>query len=1142
MSRKRYAIRSSWNDVPVWVLSNPPDGAWEKGHLIDKKMTENPGLWKFSIDIIHSGETVTLKTYAIDKYNMEFEWVKRCDKSLPRLASTLSDMTSLSFLNEPEILETLRIRFLNKQIYTNTGPILIAVNPFEKLPIYSNDTIKLYRDAGVGSSTKSTDPHVFQIADRAYHKMLLDRIETDAITRENQVIVVNGESGAGKTESMKHILHYLASISTQMSDSLHYQTVSDEVESQVVASNPLMESFGNAKTLRNNNSSRFGKFIELFYFNEGFIDGATVRTYLLETVRVIKQLPGERNFHVFYELSAGLSEAEKSDIGLGDLSRFRYTNQSGEMRRRDDISDLSNYESLRLAMNTLKIAEHTQREIIQIVVAVLHIGNISFVESTAVGEDAAKFSLDCESHVLQACKLLGVEPTDLMNALGRRHVVIANNIIQKNLNVSGATYARDNFAKTVYDLLFSWIVTKINSTICSPSEDTAGAASVIGILDIFGFEYFRVNSFEQLCINYTNEKLQDHFNYAVFRSEQEVYAEEGLRWRFEEYPDNSQRLDLLENKTHGIFSVINEQLKLPKATDESLAQALYQKCSAHPHFSYSKAGQGRLEFTVRHFASSVTYNTHGMLDKNRSDVTHDVTDCIKESRMELLRHLVVPPVETKKTTPRRRSLRVDSPGELSASERDAVKAVMSSSGGSVKSNKGSGGGTGSGGALRSGLSRSVQGGGRSADSPKAVSPRSLFPPSPSASNGDKSLFGAAGGAGAGLNPARKPTSVASQLSQQLRELMLKVRSMRSHFVRCIKPNQDLRPEQFDSKMVVEQLRCGGVLCAVRVFQAGLTNRLSFESFAAKFACFCVVLGSSPLTKGLLALLRDRRRNDDPHNPARFRRMASKIVDLVPPTETALNVLDGTSHPGHDANVLYGMQMGRTSVFLRATVFEYLNKLRHRLMPIAAKRIQVLWRVRRFTRVLNQTSPPPSPGALSARAAALRTFADCFRIRVARQISATFLIQRRACTYLHVRYLRHCVKAVIRIQGAYRSYLARTMLLHMKMKLLAKIQRAFRGYLYRKRQKGLAAVLWFLRLHNSYIKRRRLISSVILIQALVRRYLVRRLYHSVITLKVRHLSSSVPNVNISSAAVCPCLYISVTVAVAVPQRAARESPL
>ena len=990
--------RDAWTGTLVWVMVNPPDGVWEKGYVIEKRRTDTSLLYEFTIDLDSDGRIVNIKTLSVEKHNLEFEWVKRCDKELPKLAPQTPDMTSLSYLNEPEILETLKLRFFEKDIYTNTGPILIAMNPFENFPIYGDDTIEAYRNAGLKNKS-NLKPHVFQIADRAYHKMFVEKFDADA--RENQVILVNGESGAGKTESTKHVLHYLAVVSSVVSASLRCESFSDDIEKQVVASNPIMESFGNSKTLRNNNSSRFGKFIELMYSAEGFIEGATIRTYLLETVRIVRQTQGERNYHVFYELDAGLSKEQKKAWGLTGLRNFRYTNQSGEYNRHDYCSDLDNYNCMRGAMSTLDIAEKDQIGVLKIVAGVMHMGNLTFTESTVTGEDAAKFSDESANHVNFVCDLLGVDKTGLTNAIGRRNVVIAGNNIQKTLTVEGAVYARDNFAKTIYDLLFKWIVAKINVALLGPSDETA--ASLIGVLDIFGFEYFKSNSFEQLCINYTNEKLQDHFNYSIFKSEQEVYQEEGLNWVFVEYPDNSARLDLLENKAYGIFSLVNEQLKLPKSSDEKLANAMYQKCSTHPFFSASRAEQVRFEFTVKHFACNVTYQTVGFVDKNRCEIAQELTDCMSFSSNHIIQ-AIVDPVSHSQT---------QGGANLSKARR------------SLRLPKGGGGGW---------------------DFDAKNSNSKVIPPP-------------------GAMIGRKTTTVASQLSHQLNELMLKIRSMRSHFIRCIKPNNELKRGLLDPSMVLSQLRCGGLLGAVKVFQAGFPNRISFQLFVARFSCFSLVSGVNALTRGLIFAIEDARTTA---LAQKYRFAAARLLEIVPLSEMVMNIVEQVEAPA-EINIAAGMQMGRTNVFMRAPVFEYLGRLRMRISAMAAHRIQIFWKVRRFVK---KSKVIRTPMGRTYAQLALRNFADYKRLQAIKRVCAAIMLQRRAKVFLCVRKRLKLLQANLIIQKYTRRFLAKLKVRRIKGTYLTKVQKAFRRYRLRKR----------------YLRMR---ASAIIIQKIIRGFLGRR---------------------------------------------------
>ena len=618
-----------WENALVWAMQNPPEGLWEKAVVLSHtRAIATDGQWEFVVEI-EPGSKHSIKTYPIDKAGLEFEWIKRRDQSSNSTVNT-TDMTSLAFLNEPEMIECMRLRFIAKEIYTNTGPILMAVNPFERLPVYTKEVLDQYHNA---SPDNRLGPHVFQLSDRAYKKMFVDKFDPDK--RENQTILVNGESGAGKTESTKQVLKYLSVVSSAIASKIGLGGA--DVENQIVASNPITESFGNAKTSRNNNSSRFGKFIELSYAADGYIEGAIIRTYLLETVRIARQMTGERNYHIFYEIFAGLSAKQKSEWGISSLKDFYYTNQSGEYNRHDDENDTDNYERLRDAMTTLDIPVALQDEVIKVVVAVLHIGNLVFVDSAAAGEEAAGFSDKCSASVTQICSLLGVTSETLLTAVARRSITIAGAEIQKALNSEGAAFARDTFAKLIYDCLFKWMIQQVNLAL---SANTSGeSASFIGVLDIFGFEFFAKNSFEQLCINYTNEKLQDHFNYSIFKSEQEVYKEEGLKWVFVDYPDNSARLELLEHKSTGIYALLDEQLKVPKCSDEKFAKSLYDKCGKHKFFSASKSEMVKLEFVIKHFACDVKYQAEGFLDKNRREVPKEFYECLLHSDNLLVRQL-----------------------------------------------------------------------------------------------------------------------------------------------------------------------------------------------------------------------------------------------------------------------------------------------------------------------------------------------------------------------------------------------------------------------------------------------------------------------------------------------------------------------
>ena len=446
-------------------------------------------------------------------------------------ARHVNDLIALSYLHEPAIMYCLQQRFFLDRIYTSTGPILLAVNPFKNLEIYSEKTVAAYRDAGASAKFNSDmvakmPPHPFQIADNAYRSMVSNALLNRGLLRnnpygevglvaQNQSILVSGESGAGKTETTKFIMRYLADITK---DTKHpSDSFSQSIENQVLQSNPILECFGNARTLRNDNSSRFGKFIEInFSFGEQSdeifrITGATIRTYLLEKVRLVRQAHGERNYHVFYELISGYDPTQLKVLGLTDLSSFNYTNQSNMYERLDGVQDGDQFNKTVKALSILGIVEEEQTAIWRIIAAVMHVGNITFdVKAGGPGgeDDGSKVSSSSQHHVKSCCDLLELNEVEFVKALCVQKLIIPDKVLEKMVSTSGAEHNRDNFSKSMYGALFDWLVQRINNTIASvkPGEtvkDKVKTHCFIGVLDIFGFENFQINSFEQVSFIYS---------------------------------------------------------------------------------------------------------------------------------------------------------------------------------------------------------------------------------------------------------------------------------------------------------------------------------------------------------------------------------------------------------------------------------------------------------------------------------------------------------------------------------------------------------------------------------------------------------------------------------------------------------------
>ncbi|XP_066375076.1 protein OPAQUE1-like isoform X4 [Miscanthus floridulus] len=521
----------------------------------------------------------------------------------------VDDMTKLVYLHEPGVLCNLALRYTLNEIYTYTGRILIAVNPFAKLPhMYDMHMMEQYRGVQFGELS----PHVFAIADASYRAMVSEN--------HSQSILVSGESGAGKTETTKLIMRYLTFVGGRAIGDIR------SVEQQVLESNPLLEAFGNARTVRNDNSSRFGKFVEIQFDKSGRISGAAVRTYLLERSRVVQISESERNYHCFYQLCASGKDADK--YKLAHPRNFYYLNQS-HMYELEGVSDAEEYLKTRRAMDIVGICFSDQEAIFRIVAAILHLGNIEFSPGKEFDSSVIKDE-KCKFHLQMAADLLMVDASLLLSTLCYRTIKTPEGNIIKAVDSSAAVIGRDTLAKTVYARLFDWLVDNINKSIGQDKE----SRSQIGVLDIYGFECFKYNSFEQLCINFANEKLQQHFNKHVFKMEQEEYKTEEINWSYIEFVDNQDILDLIEKKPIGIVSLLDEACMLGKSTHETFAMKLFQNLRAHPRLEKPKLS--KTDFALSHFAGKVTYQTDLFLEKNRDYVIAEHQNLLSSSKCSFI--------------------------------------------------------------------------------------------------------------------------------------------------------------------------------------------------------------------------------------------------------------------------------------------------------------------------------------------------------------------------------------------------------------------------------------------------------------------------------------------------------------------------
>mmetsp|Transcript_43732 Transcript_43732/g.64211 ORF Transcript_43732/g.64211 Transcript_43732/m.64211 type:complete len:1183 (+) Transcript_43732:63-3611(+) len=619
--------------------------------LIQDEMSEYNGK---SLEIPHG--SASWNFVMANKWEYYEKVVESTTNSMP--VSSLPppfDLHDLTHLHEPAVVYCLRKRYEEGKIYTSTGPILLAVNPFKNIAdLFSDEVMDSYclRDEATpesiehngGKDTGKLPPHVFSTADSAFRSMMgaLNDNATSVSRKINQCILVSGESGAGKTVTTKIIMKYLTTLSTRKANAVagareklnrtQSWKAGAHVEEKVLESNPILESFGNARTARNDNSSRFAKFVELQFKHTGTFIGASIETYLLEKVRIVAQEKGERNYHIFYEILAGEDEREKYFLGDLTAKDFAMTSSSGTYDRRDGVDDYEMYNDFIKAMLKIGFSGEEQEGIVTIACALLHASNLKFSESTDYGSEIEK---NTPSSSIEAfVKLMGFTEEALSKALCFSEIQSGKEVFVKPLTKRNAEKGLEALMKATYGALFSYLVQRVNDCIAPKPDDgqySMAKASYIGVLDIFGFEKFKKNSFEQLCINYCNETLQHQFNSFVLKNEQKEYELEGIQWSYIEFNDNQEILDLVDNKLSGILSILGDQCKTPGATNKTFASIIYKTCSAHPRFEASRRQQSLNLFELNHYAGPIEYDTEGFIAKNKDELRKEANDLLLSS-------------------------------------------------------------------------------------------------------------------------------------------------------------------------------------------------------------------------------------------------------------------------------------------------------------------------------------------------------------------------------------------------------------------------------------------------------------------------------------------------------------------------------
>ncbi|XP_018431466.1 PREDICTED: unconventional myosin-Vc [Nanorana parkeri] len=647
------------------------------------------------------------------------------EKSLPPLRNPdilvgENDLTALSYLHEPAVLHNLKVRFMeSKLIYTYSGIILVAINPYKEIPIYGDAIIHAYSGQNMGDM----DPHIFAVAEEAYKQM--------ARNNRNQSIIVSGESGAGKTVSARYAMRYFATVSKSSSKA--------NMEDRVLASNPITEAIGNAKTTRNDNSSRFGKYTEISFDRRYQIIGANLRTYLLEKSRVVFQSENERNYHIFYQLCASASLPEFKNLHLTSADNFNYTSMSGCIEI-DGVNDRKDMIDTQKTFHLLGFNVDFQMDVFKVLAAILHLGNIQIKR---VNDDKSSVNKS-DKHLQIFCELLDLDPEKVALWLCNRKIATTSDTVIKPMTKHQAEYGKDALAKKIYSHLFDFLIEKINKALRFPGKQH----TFIGVLDIYGFETFEVNSFEQFCINYANEKLQQQFNLHVFKLEQEEYMKEDIPWTLIDFYDNQPVIDLIEAKM-GILELLDEECLLPQGTDENWLQKLYNNyVNKNPLFE--KPRMFNRSFIIQHFADKVEYKCDGFLEKNRDTVYEVLIDLLKTSKFELCASFFK---DNTASTP-----------QYSA----AIK---------VKSAR-----------------------------PVIKSANKEF-----------------------------RMTVGSKFRSSLCLLMETLNATTPHYVRCIKPNDEKLPFEFDPIRVVQQLRACGVLETIRISAQSYPSRWTYIEFFGRYS-------------------------------------------------------------------------------------------------------------------------------------------------------------------------------------------------------------------------------------------------------------------------------------------------------------------
>ncbi|XP_059423424.1 myosin-10 isoform X7 [Carassius carassius] len=740
---------------PTTVFSASSQADWAAKRLVWVP-SEKHGFESASIREERGDEVEVELTESGKKLKLSREELQRMN---PPRFSKVEDMADLTCLNEASVLNNLRERYYSGLIYTYSGLFCVVINPYKNLPVYTDSIIEMYR----GKKRHEMPPHIYAISEAAYRSMLQDR--------EDQSILCTGESGAGKTENTKKVIQYLAHVASshksgtlgrpkdsalQMdgtrslgrgSSAVNRTMQYGELERQLLQANPILEAFGNAKTVKNDNSSRFGKFIRINFDVAGYIVGANIETYLLEKSRAIRQAKEERTFHIFYQLLSGASEAMRKELLLGSADQYRFI-CGGSL----PVPGQSDSENFTQTMDSVTIMGFTPEEstsMLKVISAVLQFGNITFQKE----KNTDQASMPDDTAAQKLCHLLGISVLEFSRAILTPRIKVGREYVQKAQTKQQADFAVEALAKATYERLFRWLVHRINRALDRRQRQ---GASFIGILDIAGFEIFQLNSFEQLCINYTNEKLQQLFNHTMFVLEQEEYQREGIEWNFIDFGlDLQPCIDLIERPAHppGVLALLDEECWFPRATDRSFVDKLSAEQGSHSKFMRPRQLKEEADFSIIHYAGKVDYKADEWLIKNMDPLNDNVASLLHQSSDPFISELW------------REVERIVGLDQVSSGESSGP---VSFGAGRFKTKKG--------------------------------------------------MF----------------RTVGQLYKESLTKLMATLRNTNPNFLRCIIPNHEKKAGKLSPHLVLDQLRCNGVLEGIRICRQGFPNRIPFQEFRQRY--------------------------------------------------------------------------------------------------------------------------------------------------------------------------------------------------------------------------------------------------------------------------------------------------------------------